>query len=86
MQAPPPSSPQARPAVQPEVHAELPAPTGVPFTNMPVDPPSHQPQSSTAGAPAADSTAPNQLLTNQTPEMRLRLGEDLFRLVQVGTN
>ncbi|KAM8743852.1 ciliogenesis and planar polarity effector 1 isoform 3-T4 [Acanthopagrus schlegelii] len=82
VQAPPPSEPQARPAVQPEVHAELPAPTGVPFTNMPVDPPSHQPQSSTAGAPAADSTAPNQLLTNQTPEMRLRLGEDLFRLVQ----
>lgn len=77
---------QALPAVQPEVHAELSGPTEVPFTNMPVDPPSLQPQSSTAGASAADSTAPNQPLTNQTPEMRQRLGEDLFRLVQVGTN
>lgn len=86
LQAPPPSEPQALPAVQPEVHAELSGPTEVPFTNMPVDPPSLQPQSSTAGASAADSTAPNQPLTNQTPEMRQRLGEDLFRLVQVGTN
>lgn len=86
LQAPPPSELQAVPAVQPEVHAEPSGPTEVPFTNMPVDPPSHQPQSSTAGASAADSTAPNQPLNNQTPEMRQRLGEDLFRLVQVGTN
>ncbi|XP_073334518.1 ciliogenesis and planar polarity effector 1 [Pagrus major] len=82
LQAPPPSEPHALPAVQPEVHAELSGPTGMPFTNTPVDPPSLQPQSSTAGAPAADSTAPSQPLTNQTPEMRQRLGEDLFRLVQ----
>ncbi|XP_032394686.1 ciliogenesis and planar polarity effector 1 isoform X3 [Etheostoma spectabile] len=76
LQDPPHREPQALPTVQPEAaaHAELP--------NTPVDPPSLQPQSSTAGAPTADSTAPHQPLSNQTPQMRQRLGEDLFRLVQ----
>ncbi|XP_034751796.1 ciliogenesis and planar polarity effector 1 isoform X2 [Etheostoma cragini] len=76
LQDPPHHETQALPTVQPEAtaHAELP--------NTPVDPPSLQPQSSTAGAPTSDSTAPHQPLSNQTPQMRQRLGEDLFRLVQ----
>ncbi|XP_051268723.1 ciliogenesis and planar polarity effector 1 isoform X1 [Dicentrarchus labrax] len=76
--------PQALPTVQPEaeVHAELSSLTGVLLPNTPVDPPSLQPQSSTAGAPTVDFTAPNQPLSTQTEPMRQRLGEDLFRLVQ----
>lgn len=68
-----------------EVHAELFGSAGVLLPNTPVDPPSLQPQSSTAGAPTADPTAPNQPLST-TPPMRQRLGEDLFRLVQVRTD
>ncbi|GAA6217096.1 uncharacterized protein C5orf42 homolog [Lates japonicus] len=84
LQAPPHPEPQAPPIVQPEasVHAERTDSTGVLLPNTPVDPPSLQPQSSTAGAPTAVSTAPNQLSSTQTPPMRQRLGEDLFRLVQ----
>ncbi|XP_059214508.1 ciliogenesis and planar polarity effector 1 [Centropristis striata] len=84
LQAPPPPEPQGLPTVQPEavVHAEASSSTGVLLPNTPVDPPNLQPQSFTAGAPNADSTAPDQPLSNQTPPMRQRLGEDLFRLVQ----
>ncbi|XP_029300430.1 LOW QUALITY PROTEIN: ciliogenesis and planar polarity effector 1 [Cottoperca gobio] len=83
LQAPPHPEPQALPTVQPEeeVHAEPSGSTGVLLPNSPVDPPSLQPQSSTAGPPTAESI-PNQPLSNQTPPMRQRLGEDLFRLVQ----
>ncbi|XP_045922847.1 ciliogenesis and planar polarity effector 1 isoform X1 [Micropterus dolomieu] len=82
LQAHPHPEPQALPAVQPEaeIHAEHSGSIGVLLPNTPVDPPSLQPQSSMASAPAADSTAPNQTLSSQP--MRQRLGEDLFRLVQ----
>ncbi|XP_040914910.1 ciliogenesis and planar polarity effector 1 [Toxotes jaculatrix] len=84
LQAPPHPQPQALPTVQPEasVHAELPDSTGGLLPNTPVDPPSLQPQSSTAGGPTAVFTAPNQPSSSHTPPMRQRLGEDLFRLVQ----
>ncbi|XP_033503413.2 ciliogenesis and planar polarity effector 1 isoform X1 [Epinephelus lanceolatus] len=84
LQAPLHSEPQALPTVQPEaqVHAEPSGSTGVLLPDTPVDPPSAQPQSSTSGAPPADSTAPNQPLSAQTPLVQQRLGEDLFRLVQ----
>ncbi|XP_027137955.1 ciliogenesis and planar polarity effector 1 isoform X4 [Larimichthys crocea] len=84
LHSPPHSESQALPTVQPEVdvHVERPASAIVPLPNTPVDPPSLQPQSSTAGAPTADSTVPDQPLPTQTPPMRQRLGEDLFRLVQ----
>lgn len=88
LQATPQPEPQALPTVQPvaEICAVVSGSAGVLLPNTPVDPPSLQPQSSTAGAPAADSTAPNQSLSSQTPPMRQRLGEDLFRLVQVRTD
>ncbi|KAG8010704.1 Protein JBTS17 [Nibea albiflora] len=85
LHSPPHPEPQALPAVQPEVdvHVERPAEAArAPLLDTPVDPPSLQPQSSTAGAPTADPTAPSQPLSTQTPPMRQRLGEDLFRLVQ----
>ncbi|XP_076614742.1 ciliogenesis and planar polarity effector 1 [Chaetodon auriga] len=82
LQAPPHSEPQALPPAQPEVRAELSGSTGVLLPSSPVDPPSLQPQSSTAGAPTVDSTAPSQPQSAQTPPMRQRLGEDLLRLVQ----
>lgn len=50
------------------------------------DPSAVQPQSSTGGTPHTDSTAPDQTLFTQTPPIRQRLGEDLFRLVQVRSN
>lgn len=80
--------PQALPTVQTGAHArpELSGSAGVPLANTPVGPPNLQQQSSTADAPADDSTAPNQPLSTQTPPMRQRLGEDLFRLVQVRAN
>ncbi|XP_062290536.1 ciliogenesis and planar polarity effector 1 [Scomber scombrus] len=81
-QAPPHPEPIALPIVQAEavVHAELPDPTGVLLPNALEDPPSLQPQSSTASAPNVVPTVPSQ--TSSTPPMRQRLGEDLFRLVQ----
>ncbi|XP_056260195.1 ciliogenesis and planar polarity effector 1 isoform X1 [Seriola aureovittata] len=84
LQAPPHPEPQALLIVQPEasVHTEHSDSTGVQLPNTPIDPPSLQPQSSTAGAPTAFSTAPSQPTSSQTPPMRQRLGEDLFRLVQ----
>ncbi|XP_044029035.1 ciliogenesis and planar polarity effector 1 isoform X2 [Siniperca chuatsi] len=84
LQGPPHPEPQALPTVQPEAEldAELSGLTGVLLPNTPMDPPSLQPQSSAADAPAVDSTAPNQPLSTQAPPMRQRLGEDLFRLVQ----
>ncbi|XP_078126837.1 ciliogenesis and planar polarity effector 1 isoform X7 [Sander vitreus] len=84
LQDPPHPEPQAHPTVQPEAaaHAEPSDSPGMLLPNTPVDHPSLRPQSSTAGAPTADSTAPHQPLSNQTPQMRQRLGEDLFRLVQ----
>ncbi|XP_071321560.1 ciliogenesis and planar polarity effector 1 [Trachinotus anak] len=84
LQAPPHPEPLALPVVQPEAsaHTELSDSTGVLLPDTPVYPPSLQPQSSTAGAPTAVSTAPNQPSSTQTPPMRQRLGEDLFRLVQ----
>lgn len=84
LQATPQPEPQALPTLRPV--AEISGSAGVLLPNTPVDPPSLQPQSSTAGEPAADSTAPNQSLSSQTPPMRQRLGEDLFRLVQVRTD
>nr|XP_046231509.1 ciliogenesis and planar polarity effector 1 isoform X2 [Scatophagus argus] len=76
--------PQVLPTVQsgPEVHTEHSGSAGVLLHNTPVDPPSLQPQSSTADAPASDATAPNQPVSTHTPPTRQRLGEDLFRLVQ----
>ncbi|XP_040012827.1 ciliogenesis and planar polarity effector 1 [Xiphias gladius] len=84
VQAPPHPEPQTLPTVQTEalVHAELTDSTGMLLPNTPVDPPSLQPQSSTAGGHTHVSTAPGQPSSNQTPPMRQRLGEDLFRLVQ----
>ncbi|XP_034403492.1 ciliogenesis and planar polarity effector 1 [Cyclopterus lumpus] len=83
-QAPPYPEPQAHPAVRPEaeVQADPFGSIGMPPTNTHVAPPDIQPQSSAAGAATADSTTANQPLFNQTPPMRQRLGEDLFRLVQ----
>ncbi|XP_054468861.1 ciliogenesis and planar polarity effector 1 [Anoplopoma fimbria] len=76
--------PQASPTVPPEaeVHEDPFGSIGVLLTNTHVAPPNLPPQSSTAGATTADSTAPSQPLSNQTPPMRQRLGEDLIRLVQ----
>ncbi|XP_034064419.1 ciliogenesis and planar polarity effector 1 isoform X2 [Gymnodraco acuticeps] len=84
LEAPPHEEPQAVPTVQPEAVADAQpsGSTGVLLPNTPVDPPSLQPQSSTAGAPPAEPTAPDQPLFNQISPMRQRLGEDLFRLVQ----
>ena len=85
LQAPPHPEPQALPTVQPEteVHAEPSGSTGALLPNITVDPRSLQPQSSTAGAPTVDSIAAKQPLSTQTPPTQQRLGEDLFRLVQV---
>ncbi|XP_008284693.1 uncharacterized protein C5orf42 [Stegastes partitus] len=84
LRSPPDPEPPAPPTIQPKatVHAELSdsAPALVP--NPAVDPPAPQAQSSTADAPAVDSTTASQPSTAQTPAMRHRLGEDLFRLVQ----
>ncbi|XP_068429824.1 ciliogenesis and planar polarity effector 1 isoform X2 [Clinocottus analis] len=82
LQAPP--DPQVPPTVhvEAEVHADPFGLIGMLPTNTHVPPPNLQPQSSTAGATTADSTIPSQPLSNQTPPMRQRLGEDLFRLVQ----
>lgn len=85
LQATPQPEPQALPAAQPV--AETPAESfilaGGLLPDTPVDPPSLQPQSFTASAPAAEPTAPSQSSSGQTPPLRQRLGEDLYRLVQV---
>ncbi|KAM6975927.1 LOW QUALITY PROTEIN: ciliogenesis and planar polarity effector 1 [Tautogolabrus adspersus] len=84
LQAPPHPEPQALPPVQPEpeVHAELCGPPEVLLRSTPVDPPLPQPQSSLAGAPTEASATPSQPLSTENPQMRQRLGEDLYRLVQ----
>ncbi|KAK5852080.1 hypothetical protein PBY51_023582 [Eleginops maclovinus] len=84
LEAPPPPDPRAVPPVQPEAVADA-EPSGLTRLLLPhtsVDPPSLQPQSSTAGASTAAPSAPDQPLFNLTSPMRQRLGEDLFRLVQ----
>ena len=88
VQAPLHPEPQALPPVQPKasVHTDVTDTVGGLFPDTPVDPPNLQPQSSTAGAPTPVSAAPDQPLSNQPPQMRQRLGEDLFRLVQVKNN
>lgn len=77
--------PQALPAAQPvaEIPAESFSLAGGLLPNTPVDPPSLQPQCSTASAPAAEPPAPGQPSSGQTAPLRQRLGEDLYRLVQV---
>ncbi|XP_060931057.1 ciliogenesis and planar polarity effector 1 [Limanda limanda] len=84
LQAPLHPEPQALPPVQPKasVHTDVTDTVGGLFHNSPVDPPHLQPQSSMAGAPTPVSAAPDQPLSNQPPQMRQQLGEDLFRLVQ----
>ncbi|XP_062269256.1 ciliogenesis and planar polarity effector 1 [Platichthys flesus] len=84
LQAPLHPEPQALPPLQPKasVHTDVMDTVGGLFHSTPVDPPNLQPQSSTAGAPTPVSAAPNQPLSNQPPQMRQQLGEDLFRLVQ----
>ncbi|XP_034459066.1 ciliogenesis and planar polarity effector 1 [Hippoglossus hippoglossus] len=84
VQAPLHPEPQALPPVQPKasVHTDVTDTVGGLFPDTPVDPPNLQPQSSMAGAPTPVSAAPDQPLSNQPPQMRQRLGEDLFRLVQ----
>lgn len=79
-QAVPQPEPQAPPAVHPvtEIRADSSGSAGVALPSTPVEPPGLHPQSSAAAAPAADPAAPGE-----TPLMRQRLGEDLFRLVQV---
>ncbi|XP_051794635.1 ciliogenesis and planar polarity effector 1 isoform X2 [Acanthochromis polyacanthus] len=81
---PPHPEPPAPPTVQPQatVRAGLSDSAAVLQPNTAVDPPTPQAQSSTGDAPAVDSTTGNQTSTGQTPAMRQRLGEDLFRLVQ----
>lgn len=76
----------APPAAQPKTTllAELTDSVRVDLPNPAVTPPNHQPQSSTASAPTADSTSFNQ--PSVTSPTRQRLGEDLFRLVQVITD
>ncbi|XP_069569860.1 ciliogenesis and planar polarity effector 1 isoform X2 [Brachyistius frenatus] len=76
---PAPPHPPAPPPAQPEasIHTEPSDSTGVLLPNTAADPPALQPRSSTA-----DSTASNQQPPTQTPPIRQRLGEDLFRLVQ----
>lgn len=83
LQAPPHIEPIALSPAQPEVSAEPSGSAETLLPNTPVNPPCSQPQSSTAGVPASDSTAPNQPLSTQTPLLRQRLGDDLIRLVQV---
>ncbi|XP_067339311.1 ciliogenesis and planar polarity effector 1 isoform X3 [Channa argus] len=82
--APPHPEPKACPSVQPEVsvHADLSHSTGVVLPSTPTDPPSLHPQTSTEGAATAVPLSPSQPLPTETPPMRQRLGEDLFRLVQ----
>lgn len=75
--------PQALPTVHPGTAVHAAPSTSVPFPNTPVEPPNAQPQSAMADVPAVDSTVPNQPLSDHTSPMRHRLGEDLFRLVQV---
>ncbi|XP_029372415.1 ciliogenesis and planar polarity effector 1 isoform X2 [Echeneis naucrates] len=84
LQAPLNPEPQVLPNVQPEasIHTDLSDSTGVLLPNTPEHPPRLQPQSSSAGAFASVSTASSQPPSTQTPPMRQRLGEDLFRLVQ----
>ncbi|CAJ1070587.1 ciliogenesis and planar polarity effector 1 isoform X1 [Xyrichtys novacula] len=63
-----------------EVHAEL---SDSPALSTSVaNPPSLQPQNSPPGLPAEASAAPSQILPTEDPQMRQRLGEDLYRLVQ----
>ncbi|XP_060918031.1 ciliogenesis and planar polarity effector 1 [Labrus mixtus] len=84
LQAPSHPEPQALPTVQPEaeVHAELSGPPGVLLPSTPVDNPHPQPQSALADAPADALATPSQPLSTENPQMRQRLGEDLYRLVQ----
>ncbi|XP_034565265.1 ciliogenesis and planar polarity effector 1 isoform X2 [Notolabrus celidotus] len=84
LQAPPDPEPQAPPTAQPdaEVHAELSVTPEVLLSDSPVDPPSLQPQSFTTGGPTEASAAPNPPIPTEDPQMRQRLGEDLYRLVQ----
>lgn len=79
----PPEHPE-RPALltvepQASVHTEPSDTSAILHPNTGVDPPSVQPQSSTTGATTADCVNLNQ-------PIRQRLGEDLFRLVQVRAN
>lgn len=87
LQASPHPELQALSSAQPEasVHADLSHSTGVLLPNTPADPPNIHSQSSPVGAATDVSTAPNQPLPTETPQMQQRLGEDLFRLVQVRT-
>ncbi|XP_019938136.2 ciliogenesis and planar polarity effector 1 [Paralichthys olivaceus] len=84
LQAPLHPEPQALPPVQPKasLHTDVTDTVGGLFPSTPVDPLNLQPQSSMASAPTAVSAAPDQPLSNHTPQMRQQLGEDLFRLVQ----
>uniref|UniRef100_UPI003AAFEDE3 ciliogenesis and planar polarity effector 1 n=1 Tax=Centroberyx gerrardi TaxID=166262 RepID=UPI003AAFEDE3 len=79
LEAPPHPEPQALPTAQPEaeVHTELSDPT----VNTPVAPTHLQPQSSTAIAPTAALTAPNQPSPAQTQSLR-QLQDDFPRLFQ----
>ncbi|XP_023135531.2 ciliogenesis and planar polarity effector 1 isoform X2 [Amphiprion ocellaris] len=81
---PPHPEPSDPPTIQSQatVRAELSDSAAVLQPNTAVDPPTPQAQSSTDDAPTVDSTTANQPSTAQTPAMRQRLGEDLFRLVQ----
>lgn len=85
LQASPHPELQALSSVQPEasVHADLSPSTGVLLPNTPADPSTIHQQSSPAGAATPVSAATNQPLPTETPPVRERLGEDLFRLVQV---
>ncbi|KAK2819157.1 hypothetical protein Q5P01_024718 [Channa striata] len=76
--------PKAYSSVQPEalVQADLSHSTGLAPPRTPPSPPSLHPQTSTEGAATAAPTSPSQPLHAETPPMRQRLGEDLFRLVQ----
>lgn len=80
---PPQPEPQVLPTVQPEPEPEpeLSDPTGVQLHSTPVASPNLQ--IPTAGAPTTDSTAPNQQSVPQSSPLRQRVGDDLFRLVQV---
>lgn len=88
LQEPPHSEPPAPATTQSEVgvQAEISDSADMRLPSSSAAPASLQPQSSRAAGPAADSTTSNQPSTAQIPPMRERLGEDLFRLVQVRTD
>ncbi|XP_041666961.1 ciliogenesis and planar polarity effector 1 isoform X2 [Cheilinus undulatus] len=77
--------PQALPTLtQPEVevHVDLSSSPGAILPNTRVESSGLQPQSSVAGASTEASAFPNLSLSTENPQMRQRLGEDLYRLVQ----